>query len=121
MPAHYGYIKRTEGKDGDHVDSYIGPHTKSPHVYVVDQQNAETKKFDEHKAFIGFGSETQVINTYKKAFSDGKGGDRLGRITSMTVRQFRDWLEHGSQNKPFEHVASRKERVNDILKRHIGA
>lgn len=118
MPAHYGYIKRTEGKDGDHVDAYIGPHKASPRVYVIDQVEAETKKFDEHKVFIGFGSEAQVINTYKKAFSDGKGADRIGRLVSMTVRQFRDWLEHGDTTKPFQHVASREERVREIVARH---
>jgi hypothetical protein len=118
MPAHYGYIKQTEGADGDHVDVYVGPHQKSPHVYVIDQVQAETKKFDEHKALLGFGSEAQAINTYKRGFSDGKGKYRIGKVTGMTVAQFREWLRHGDHGKPFRHAVDRKERVRDILHRH---
>jgi Inorganic Pyrophosphatase/ADP-Ribosyltransferase in polyvalent proteins len=119
LPAHYGYIRgHSPGADGDSIDAYIGPHQKASHIYVVDQINEKTKRFDEHKAMLGFGSEKQAINTYVKAFSDGKGKDRIGNVTGMTVSQFRDWLQHGDTTKPFAHVASRKERVRDILARH---
>src|SRR5262245_51481201 len=53
-PHHYGYIRRTEGADGDQLDVYVGPHHKSQKVYVVDQRDADTGDFDEHKAFLGF-------------------------------------------------------------------
>lgn len=100
MPAHYGYIKRTEGKDGDHVDVYLGPHLRSPRVYVVDQINADSKAFDEHKSFLGFASKQQVINAYHKAFSDGRAHERLGHLTEMSVDQFKDWLNSGNTKKP---------------------
>lgn len=100
MPHHYGYIKRSEGADGDNVDVYIGPHLKSPRVFVVDQIDEKTKKFDEHKAFFGFASKRQVENAYKCAFSDGKGKDRLGAIHEMTVDEFKHWMKHGDQTKP---------------------
>src|SRR5262249_30042795 len=77
MPAAYGYIKRTEGADGDHVDCYIGPHLKSPRVYVIDQVDANSKDFDEHKCMLGFGSKQQALGTYKRGFSDGKGAARI--------------------------------------------
>ena len=32
MPAHYGYIKRTEGADGEQVDVYIGETPSSDNV-----------------------------------------------------------------------------------------
>lgn len=102
MPAHYGYIKRTLGKDGDHVDVYLGPHLKSPHVYVVDQVDADSKRFDEHKAFLGFASEAQVRATYRKAFSDGRSHERLRHLTAMPVAEFKDWLENGDTTKPLE-------------------
>src|SRR5262249_1106208 len=102
MPAHYGYVKRTEGKDGDHVDVYLGPHKNAPMVYVVDQKNAETGQFDEHKALMGFGSEAQARATYLKGFSDGKGKDRLGPVTEMRVEQFKHWLENGDTTKPLK-------------------
>lgn len=118
MPAHYGYIKQTEGSDGDHVDVYVGPHIRSPHVYVIDQVDADTKKWDEHKIMLGFGSEAQAVNIYKRGFSDGKGANRIGTITGMTVAQFREWLKHGDHGKPFRHAVDRKDRVRDILHRH---
>jgi hypothetical protein len=99
MPAPYGYIRRTEGADGDHVDCYIGPHIKSPHVWVVDQHDAGSKRFDEHKCFLGFASEQQVRRTYEAAFSDGKGKTRIGRIRQMTVDGFKHWLKHGELAK----------------------
>jgi Inorganic Pyrophosphatase len=99
MPAHYGYIKGTMGKDKDHVDVYLGPHLKAPNVWVLDQMNAESKKFDEHKTFLGFASKDQVVDTYRKAFSDGKAMDRLGHLTRMTVPVFKQWLESGNMDK----------------------
>lgn len=103
MPAHYGYIKRTEGADGDHVDCYIGPNDKSDQVFVVDQKDAETDRFDEHKCLIGFNSEKEALATYKAGFSDGKGADRLGHIRRMSMAEFRKWLDRGDTSKPIKH------------------
>jgi hypothetical protein len=113
MPAHYGYIKRTEGADGDHVDAYIGPHTKCPRVFIIDQKDAKTGKFDEHKAFLGFATKQQVINTYRKAFSDGKADDRMGHIAEMSVEQFKDWLARGDTMKPVKRATGG--RVNGMV------
>lgn len=99
MPAHYGYIKRTEGADGDHVDVYVGPDHASQHVYVIDQKDAHTGKFDEHKVMLGFNSEDQARATYIKGFSDGKGAQRIQSINPMSIDQFKDWLKHGNTAK----------------------
>lgn len=93
LPHHYGYIKRTEGSDGDHVDVFIGPHPKSGAVYVVDQRDLRTGDHDEHKVMMGFASEKQAREAYKKAFSDGRGGQRIGSIEGMTMEGFKDWLK----------------------------
>ena len=38
MPAHYGYVRRTEGADGDQVDIYLSDRpAESDPVFVVDQ------------------------------------------------------------------------------------
>jgi len=100
MPAHYGYIKRTEGADGDHVDVYLGPHTKSRKVFVVDQRDAETSDFDEHKVMMGFGTQKQAREAYHRGFSDGRGRERLGHMTEMGVDEFKGWLKHGNQSRP---------------------
>src|SRR6185312_6797447 len=102
MPANYGYFKRSEGADGDHVDVYLGPHLKSPKVFIVDQLDAETKKFDEHKVLLGFGSEKQAIETYKRGFSDGKGAARLGHVTALSLDQLKAWLKNGDTTEPLK-------------------
>lgn len=100
MPCAYGYLLGTEGADDDHVDAFIGPHHKSPLIYVVDQNDADTGEFDEHKVFVGFAAPQQVKNTYNTAFSDGRGKDRLGKITELTVAQFKNWLRDGDTTVP---------------------
>ncbi len=100
MPTEYGYIKRSEGKDGDHVDVYIGPKPDVGVVYVIDQIDPSTKKFDEHKAMMGFESREQAMAAYLAAFSDNSGASRLGEITRLTQEDFENWIEKGNTTKP---------------------
>ena len=102
LPANYGYARRSEGADGDALDFYLGPHTKSPHVFVVDQVDADSKKFDEHKILAGFGSKKQAVEIYKRAFSDGKGHARIGHVREMTVDQLKHWMANADTTKPIE-------------------
>jgi hypothetical protein len=102
LPAHYGYIKGSEGADGDHLDVYLGPHIKSQKVYVVNQIDLHTGQFDEHKVMLCFGSLTQAIQAYCKAFSDGKGVQRIGSIVSTDIKGFKDWLKSKDTTKPHE-------------------
>lgn len=104
MPADYGYFKRTEGSDGDHVDVYLGPHHASPKVFIIDQHNADDKSFDEHKVMLGFGSEAQARAIYIKGFSDGKGAARIGAIHEMTIPQFKEWLHGPSTKRPIKKI-----------------
>lgn len=101
MPYNYGYFKRSEGADGDHVDVCLGPHRKSPYVFVVDQVDAKTKKFDEHKVGLHWGTQQQFLNAYKRGFSDGKGKDRIGAVTAVSLPVFKVWLKHADTTKPF--------------------
>ena len=100
MPAPYGYIRRTEGKDGDQVDVYLGPEGENGLIYVIDQIDPETRKFDEHKVMLGFGDPDAAAATYVRAFSDGKGPTRIGALTPMTVDGFKKWLAEGNTKKP---------------------
>lgn len=100
MPGHYGYVKRTKGADGDQVDVYIGDHPESDHVFVVDQNDAATGQFDEHKAILGASDEAEAQRLYEAGFSDGKGKERIGGITEMSVEEFRSWVTSGDTTKP---------------------
>jgi len=100
MPAAYGYFLGTVGRDKDHVDCYIGPEHDSDKVFVVDQVDAQTKRFDEHKCLLSFASKKDALAAYEKAFSDGKAKDRIGHVTEMGVADFKKWLHSGDTTKP---------------------
>lgn len=105
MPAHYGYVKGTTGADGDHMDVYIGDNPNSDNVFVVDQIDAETKDFDEHKAMLGFDDIQQAMDAYSQAFSDGRAEQRVGGVTIMTMAEFKDWIKKPRKSKkPLQYV-----------------
>ena len=110
MPAHYGYVKRSEGADGEQVDIYMGPNPGSNRVFVVDQVEARTGEFDEHKAVTGVDTLEQAMQLYDAGFSDGKGPQRRGAVTEMTVDEFKAWVHD---------VAEKGEKTADELHRHM--
>jgi hypothetical protein len=44
---------------------------------------------------------TQAKELYLAGFSDGRGVQRLGAITPMTINEFKQWLKEGDTTKPF--------------------
>lgn len=103
MPAHYGYLKRTKGKDGDQVDVYMGPMPGAKRVFVIDQIGADSRKFDEHKAMLGFPSQRAALAAYDAGFSDGRGPERRGAVTTMSVQEFRTWLDSGKTKQALKY------------------
>ena len=85
MLHHYGYVLRSEGNDGDHVDCFLGHDLDSRIVYVVDQSPPGGRGFDEHKAMIGFKSEAEA-DAY--ALAD----NRLGEIAEWDEAALPDIL-----------------------------
>lgn len=98
MAHDYGYIKRTEGADGDHVDVFIGDQHASDMVYVVDQVDPQTGQFDEHKAMMGFADEQSAREGYLANYEPGWQG--LGAIKAIPVEEFKEWLKKGNTTKP---------------------
>lgn len=92
MPADYGYIRNTEGADGDHVDAYVGPHRDSPIAFIVNQHDHRSGKFDEHKVILGTTSERMARDLYVSGFSDGHGPDRLGSLEPVSIDALKAWL-----------------------------
>lgn len=104
MPDHYGYIKKTVGADGDHIDAYVGPNPKSQRVFVIDQMDTRTGNFDEHKVMLGYNDEAQALDSYKRAFSDGLGEARAGNISEMSISEFKDWLKTDTTKPATQHA-----------------
>lgn len=90
MPAPYGYIRRTEGTDGDHVDCFMGPNPDSQDVWVVHIQNPDTKEYDEDKVFLGFDSEDDVMDTFYSSYDRKEFFQSMDR---MTLEEFREKLK----------------------------
>ncbi|MCH2003979.1 PLxRFG domain-containing protein [Acinetobacter ursingii] len=97
MSDHYGYIKRTTGADNEHIDTYIGNNPKSDHVFVVDQLDQQTGRFDEHKVMLGFNDLESATKAYQSNFDDGW---KVGPIKSMSMDEFKSWLKDGDTTKP---------------------
>lgn len=93
LPADYGYIKGTVGADKDHLDVYVGPDEKAFMVWVVNQKDLDTDKFDEHKCILGTKTKKEAIELYVNGFSDGKGLDRILSIKSFTMPEFKEWIK----------------------------
>ncbi|MCV9380503.1 PLxRFG domain-containing protein [Aeromonas hydrophila] len=98
MTHDYGYIKRTLGADGDHVDVFIGDKPDSETVYVVDQVDPKTGKFDEHKVMMGFADEQAAREGYLGNYEAGWKG--LGAIKAMPVESFKRWVKGGDTMSP---------------------
>lgn len=93
MSAHYGFVRRTKGADGDQVDVYLPENARvgSP-VYVFDQYN-DDGTFDEHKVVLGVGSQADAERIYDAHFSDGSGPRRRQAVKAMTMDEFKSWLK----------------------------
>lgn len=103
----YGYIRGTEGVDGDHIDVYLSDNPAEGNVYVIDQVNPETREFDEHKVMYGFNSIDEAREAYLANFSEGWNG--LGTITEVTKDEFRKWIDSSHRKtKPFSEYKSVK-------------
>ncbi|WP_318342523.1 PLxRFG domain-containing protein [Acinetobacter sp. 16] len=96
MSDHYGYIKRTTGADQEHIDTYVGKNPESENVFIVDQIDQGSGRFDEHKVMLGFDSQEEAITAYKSNFDKGW---KVGPVTQMSKDQFKDWLKNSDTSK----------------------
>lgn len=69
----YGYIRRTKGLDGDHVDVFIGPNEQAENVYVIMTNKAPAFELpDEEKCMLGFDSEEDAKQAFHEHYDDPK-------------------------------------------------
>lgn len=111
LQNHYGYIRRTEGADGEQVDVFVGDNPQSDKVFVVDQINKDGS-FDEHKSLIGFDDIDQATEAYKSNYGTGHP---VGPVTEMTMGQFKSWLKNGDNTLAVDPEAVRGMRNLDTI------
>ena len=106
MQNDYGYIRGTEGVDGDHIDVFLSDTPEQGDVFVVDQVN-EDGSFDEHKVMYGFPSEQAAREAYLSNYEQGWTG--LGTITHVSKDEFKKWIGSSKRKtKPFADYKSVK-------------
>ncbi len=102
----YGYIRRTEGVDGDHIDVFLSDDPDSGSVFVIDQVKPDGS-FDEHKVMYGFNTAEEAREAYLSNYSEGWQG--LGTITEVSKEEFKKWIESSHRKtKPFAEYKSVK-------------
>lgn len=68
MHYDYGYIRGTEGVDGDHVDCYLGGNEDAKNVYIIHQKIPGTDKYDEDKCMLGFDTLADAKAAYLRQY-----------------------------------------------------
>lgn len=111
LAADYGYFKNTLGKDGDHIDVFVGPDKTSEIVFVIDQVGLNGK-FDEHKVLLGFANQADAIATYRKCYHNNW---KVGPVTAMTIAQFKNWIANGKHSRPIAKQVSRYSMFEPML------
>lgn len=86
----YGYIRKTTGVDGDHVDCYVGPNVHSDRVFVVHQKIPgkvySKDSYDEDKVMLGFSTADEAKKAYLAHYDRP---DFFGDMTEMGMDEFK--------------------------------
>ena len=99
MKNDYGYIRGTEGVDGDHIDVFLSDNPEQGNVYVIDQVNQKTGEYDESKVMYGFNSLEEAKDAYLANFEEGW---KVGVVSGVSKEEFRKWIESSARKtKPF--------------------
>ena len=106
MNNDYGYIRGTEGVDGDHIDVFLSDNPEQGNVYVIDQVNQKTGEYDESKVMYGFNSLEEAKDAYLANFEEGW---KVGVVSGVSKEEFRKWIESSvRKTKPFSEYKSVK-------------
>ena len=114
----YGYMRGTEGVDGDHIDVFLSDNLDNwdgQNVFVVDQYN-EDGTFDEHKVMLGFNDEAEAQDAYFSNYEKGWAEKRKLVCTPVTIDEFEKWIGSSRRKtKPFaEYKGVNKEAIQPI-------
>lgn len=105
MANTYGYIKGTEGVDGDHIDVFLHSDMdqwNGRKVFVVDQTNTDGS-FDEHKVMLGFNDKDEAMTAYLANYDKTWADTHPGlRISETNIEDFNKWVQASHRKtKPF--------------------
>jgi hypothetical protein len=72
MSHPYGYIRMTQGVDGDHVDCFVGPNPEAKFAYIIHTNDYTGRSYDEDKVMHGFDSPEEAQGAFLANFNDAK-------------------------------------------------
>ena len=118
MQNAYGYIRGTQGVDGDHIDVFLHSDMdqwNGRKVFVVDQTNTDGS-FDEHKVMLGFNDENEAffayLSNYDKTWADTHPGLR---ISETNIEDFNKWVQSSHRKtKPFADYTTVSKVVDEV-------
>lgn len=110
--VHYGYWKGTEAADStpekkQGVDGFFAeglPEDYDGPVFVIDQVDPKTGKFDEHKTVVGPQSEAEALAMYQRHYQAGWKG--AGAITQLPMAEFKKWVTNGPKKEALGVIAA---------------
>lgn len=95
MQNTYGYIRGTEGVDGDHIDVFLSDDIDAwngRRVFVVDQYN-EDGSFDEHKVMLGFNETDDAEAAYFANYDSDWANNHKTVVTAVNLEDFEKWID----------------------------
>ena len=122
MQNTYGYIRGTEGVDGDHIDVFLSNDIDGwdgRKVFVVDQYNPDGS-FDEHKVMLGFNDIDDAYAAYLSNYEKGWSDSRKIVIRPSTLEDFEKWINSSHRKtKPFAEYKSVEENRRKPLRERV--
>ena len=95
MQNTYGYIRGTEGVDGDHIDVFLSDDIdgwNGRRMFVVDQYN-EDGSFDEHKVMLGFNETDDAEAAYFANYDNDWAKKHKTVVTGVNLEDFEKWID----------------------------
>ncbi len=108
MQNTYGYIRGTEGVDGDHIDVFLSDDIdgwNGRKAFVVDQYN-EDGSFDEHKVMLGFNEAADAETAYFANYDKDWAKKHETVVTPVNLEDFEKWI--GSSHRKTKAFAEYK-------------
>ena len=116
MQNTYGYIRGTEGVDGDHIDVFLSDDIdgwNGRKAFVVDQYN-EDGSFDEHKVMLGFNEAADAETAYFANYDKDWAKKHKTVVTPVNLEDFEKWI--GSSHRKTKAFAEYKSVKTDSNK-----
>lgn len=79
---------------------HTGWNPEATPVFIVDQRDLRTHRFDEPMVVMGANSRAEAAAVYDRHFSDGRGPERRLGGVEMSLSEFKRWLKEGDTTKP---------------------